>query len=132
MDQLRRIMASINKQLRPMSAAAKVAIGAIVIVFLLALFIVADRAGKSDMVELLPGMPAADQTAAKTQLDIQDIKSELRSGKLMVPKDQYQRAQALLAESGRLSGDKSLMFETLLAKQSWTNSKQQNEQNYLV
>jgi flagellar biosynthesis/type III secretory pathway M-ring protein FliF/YscJ len=132
MDQLRRIMASINKQLRPMSASAKVAIGATVLFALAILFIVVEHAGTSDTRELFPGMAAQDQLSMKDRLDALGIKNQLKGGKLYVPVDEVAHAKAALAESGGLPNDKALMFETLLAKQSWTNSKQQNEQNYLV
>jgi flagellar biosynthesis/type III secretory pathway M-ring protein FliF/YscJ len=132
MDQLRRIMASINKQLKPTSASFKVAVAAIVLVVLLALYIVAQSAGRAEMQELLPGVAAPDQVAAKNHLDNLGIKNELRGGKLYVASGDAIRAKAVLAESGALPNDKTLMFENLLAKQSWTNSKQQNEQNYLV
>src|SRR5262245_45294220 len=132
MDQLRRIMAGINKQLKPTTASFKVAVIAIVMVVIMGLLFIIEHAGKPDMQELLPGTAAPDQLAAKSHLDAMGIKNELQGGKLFVASGDVVRAKALLAESGGLPSDKSLMFETLLARQSWTNSKQQNEQNYLV
>jgi flagellar biosynthesis/type III secretory pathway M-ring protein FliF/YscJ len=132
MDQLRRIMAGINKQLRPTSAAAKVAIISMVLLFVAVLFFVAQQASKPDMQELFPGMSASDQLTAKNHLDALGIKNELKGGKLMVPPADALHAKAAIAESGQLPGDKTLIFNTLIASQSWTNSKQQNDQNFLI
>ncbi len=132
MDQLRRIMASINKQLRPTSAAAKMAIGAFALLFLALMFIVAERSSTPDMQELFPGMAANDQITAKNHLDSLGIKNELKGGKLMVPSADALHARAAIAESGQLPGDKTLIFDTLIASQSWTNSTQQNDQNFLI
>lgn len=132
MDQLRRVMASINKQLRPMSASAKLAVGALALVLLLLVVIVVQNSGRSDMRELYPGMPAADQPSIKARLDDLGINNRFTNGKVYVAPDDVARAKAALAQSGALPSDKTTMFETLLAKQSWTNSKQQNDQNYII
>jgi flagellar biosynthesis/type III secretory pathway M-ring protein FliF/YscJ len=132
MDQLRRIMASINKQMRPMSVSAKVAVLALAMVLVLLVVIVVQNAGRADMRELYPGMSAADQISIKDRLDALGIKNRFTNGKVYVAPDDAAHAKAALAQAGALPNDKALMFETLLAKQSWTNSKQQNEQNYII
>jgi flagellar biosynthesis/type III secretory pathway M-ring protein FliF/YscJ len=132
MDQLRRIMASINKQLKPTSASFKVAVGATLLCLVLVLLFIARLTSSPDWREPFPGVSAADQQAMKNKLDDLNIKNRFEGGKLMVPSEEVGRAKGLLAESGAVPNDKALMFETLLSKQNWTNSKQQNEQNYLV
>jgi flagellar biosynthesis/type III secretory pathway M-ring protein FliF/YscJ len=131
MDQLRRIMASINKQLKELTVSGKVALLSVGIVLLLSLALVALLTNKPNAVELFPGMAAADQAKAKAYLDGVGVKTTMQDGgKLMVPADQAAHAKAMLAESGTLPSDKSQMFETLLSKASWTNSRQQNEELY--
>src|SRR5262249_39670391 len=132
MDPLRRIMASINKQLRPMSVSAKIAVAAVALLLLAIIFNVVMWSGRGEMSELYPGMSAPEQITIKDRLDALGSKNRMTNGKVYVPDEDVAHAKAALAQSGALPNDKALMFETLLAKQSWTNSKQQNEQNYII
>src|SRR5262245_27092620 len=112
MDQLRRIMASINKQLRPMSVSAKVAVFALALVLVLLVVLVIQNTGKPDMRELYPGMPAAEQVSIKDRLDALGIKNRLTNGKVYIAPDDAAHAKAALAQAGALPNDKAMMFES--------------------
>lgn len=132
MDFLRRTLATIRTQLGPLTATQKLLVASVAVVLLMTLFIVAQYTGRSTTADVLPGAAAADVTKAKTHLDGLGIKNEVKNGKLMVGTSDLLRAQASLAEARQLPGDKALFFESLVAKQSWTASRQQNEQAFTV
>lgn len=132
MDSLRKALASIQSQLGKLNSTQKLLIASIVVVLGMALFIMSQYAGKQVLAEVLPGAAAADIQRAKTHLDTVGIAYKPVDGKLMVAVEDAGRAKAALAESQNLPGDKALFFESLVAKQSWTASRQQNDQAFTV
>src|SRR4051812_48771125 len=68
MDQLRKILATIQKYLGGMTATQKLLIGSVVVIMLMTLFLVSQYAGAPSLVEVWPGAAAEDQTRAMTYL----------------------------------------------------------------
>lgn len=133
MEQLRQMAETIRKHLGGLGASQKLLLGSLSVILLMTLGFVAIYAGSSRMVELLPGVGAADQSKAAAFLAAASIKHEVRGdGAVLVPVEREAQARALLAESGKLPTDKSLLFDNLLEKQSWINSRQQNEQLFTI
>lgn len=133
MEALRRIFATIQKQVGALSGAHKVIVGCACVIVLLALALVVVLGGRPTRVELLPGASQEDQQRAKAHLDTLGIESAWDSnGRLVVPQKDAARAGSILVRSNLLPNDKALYFENLLARQSWMNSRQVNDQMYKV
>ncbi|MFZ4429102.1 MAG: flagellar M-ring protein FliF C-terminal domain-containing protein [Phycisphaerales bacterium] len=131
MDFLRRTLATIQKQLGPLSATHKLLVGTVLIVLLMTLFIVSQYAGKQSVEEVLPGATPAQLDAAAAQLEAAGITTKREGNKLMVESGMRGRAISALGERGMLPNDKAIMFENILSKSNWMNSRQQNEQTYI-
>lgn len=132
MDQLRRMVANITKQLGPLRTTHKLLIGTIAVIALMTFFVVSQYAGKADFAEVLPGSSVEAQKQGAVVLADVAIKSDMRNGVLMVPVADVGRARAVLLESGQVNDDKAILFQNILQKQSWTNSRQQNDRLYTV
>lgn len=132
MEQLRRTLAAISAQLSRLSTERKLLVGAVVVILVMVLYLVARTSGTPVLTELLPGVAPADQQRAAAALDGMGISYQLKGGKIYLQSAEASHARATLAESGQLPSDKTLLFENLIASQKWTNSRQLNEQNYLI
>jgi flagellar M-ring protein FliF len=133
MEALRRTFATIQKQLGSLSGAHKVIVGCACVIVLLALALVVVLGGRPTRVELLPGATQEDQQRAKAHLDTLGIETAWDSaGRLVVPQKDAARASSVLARSNLLPNDKALYFENLLARQSWMNSRQVNDQAFRI
>jgi len=130
MELLRRIWAPVARQMGALTPTHKLLVACVVLLLGMTLVLVAQYSGKPSMVELLPGSPASDQDTASAALTEMGIPHENKSGRIYVSPGDKSRAIARLAESGRLPGDKAILFENILNKPSWVNSRQQNEQIY--
>lgn len=132
MERLRRSLALISEQLGKLSTERKLLVGAVTVILVMVLYLVARSAGTPKRTELLPGVAVAEQQRAAAALDSMGIPNLFEGGKVLVLPSDGPRARAALAEAGQLPSDKSLLFENLIASQKWTNSRQLNEQNYLI
>ncbi len=132
MDALRRTLATIQKNLGGMSLTLRLLVAAVAVVLLLVLIIVAQTTSTSSRVELLQGADAASVLKAKSALDEAGFKSTADGGKLFVSAADAPRARSHLAAVNALPADKALYFETLVASSNWMNSRQVNEQNFLI
>jgi flagellar M-ring protein FliF len=132
MDALRQVFATIQKHLGGLNATHKLLVGAIAVILVLALVVVALLTSKPSMVEVLPGAAAAETQKAQAQLDSAGIRSEPVAGRLMVRAGDVGRARAILAQAGVVPGDKAMYFETLIARNDWMNSRQVNERNFHI
>lgn len=128
MDQFRRMMAIIQKYLGQLQTSQKLLVGSLLITVVLVLMVVWLVSSQKRMVELLPGVAGENQQTASAFLQGAGIPNEMKDGKLMVPSEKEGQARALLAENGKLPSDKTILFNNLLEKQSWINSRQQNDQ----
>ena len=132
MDRLRQMVANISKQFGPLRATHKLLMASVVVIALMTLFVVSQYAGSSDLREVLPGMPVEDQQRAVALLTNLAIDGKMQDGKLMVPAASEMKARAVLLQSGEVGDDKAILFQNILQKQSWTNSRQQNDRLYAV
>lgn len=130
MNQLRQAILTIRQQLGKLGPTERLLIGSFVVILLMALFVVSQYSGKQSMVSLLPGVALADQQKAHTFLTTSGIKAEMTGNNLMVASDQRESALALLAANKQLPGDTGDFLKKLLASQSWSHTRQQNDQVY--
>lgn len=132
MDQLRRVVATIQKYLGQLGLTQRLLIGSVAVIALMMFFIVSQYAGRSSMVELLSSGGTSDQQRILQFLQAANIDARSVNGKIVVPQESQRAAIAQLAESRMLPSDTSIMFQNLLDKQSWQMSRQQNEQLYTI
>ncbi len=130
MEFLQRTLASVRKQLGPLSTTHKLLIGSVVIVMLMTLFVVSQYSSKQTYVEFAPGSTPPQTDSNEQNLAGMGIEVKREGGKLLVRSEDKNRAIVALGEAGKLPNDKAILFENILQKQSWTNSRQQNEQLY--
>jgi len=131
-ERLRQATATIRKHLGGLSSTQKVLIGAIAVVAAMAMFLVAQYAGKPALVELLPGVPPADQQRAATILRASNFQVREQDGRLMVEPGAQGRALAMLQEENSLPDDTTVLFRNIIDKQSWQNSRTQNDQIFQI
>lgn len=132
MDRLRQILAGINRNLGSLNASHKLLIGAMVVIVIMAMILVAMLSSRQAMQPVMPGVALAEQQKAQTFLEGAGIKTKIEGANVVVAGDEVIRARSLLAEANQLPSDKALFFETLLEQQSVFNSKQQNDQQYRI
>lgn len=129
-EPLRRALTSIRKHLGGMTPSQKLLIAAVVVVCAMAYVMIALISSSTSMKELMPSATAEDQQRFGTLLGNSGIKFEPRDGKLYVPKSDYERAWALIAQSGQQPSNAVLVFDNIIKSQNWLNSKEQNRQIY--
>lgn len=132
MDQLRNIWATVRKQLGALTPSQKLLIGSLGVIVLMTLFLVTQYAGGGRTVELLPGVETAHQQRAARFLDSRGIDHELRDGRIYIAEPRRSAALAMLSEAQELPDDTTILFGNLIERQSWTNSRQQNDQLFLI
>jgi flagellar biosynthesis/type III secretory pathway M-ring protein FliF/YscJ len=132
MEQLRRILAIVEKYLGGMTPSQKLLIGCLGVILLMTLFLVSQYAGRPNMVELAPGGTPEEQQRALSFLRTSHIKVEDRGGRVYVPSESQQAAFAILTEAGQQPANSALVFENILKTQNWLNTKEQNRQIYKV
>ncbi len=130
MEQLRRILATIAKQLGQMNATQKLLVGSLVVIIFMAMFVVSQYSGASQMTDLMPGAPAAEQERAKKILGEKGMTFSERGGAVVVPVGTKGLALATVMQSGGAPADTALLFRNIIQNQSWQMSRQQNEQLY--
>lgn len=128
MDQIRRMMAIIQKYLGQLQTSQKLLMGSMGVIVLMVMLLVWIWSSQRRLVELLPGVAIENQQTSSAFLTSAGIPNEMQAGKLMVPAEKEGAARAMLAENGKLPSDKTIMFNNLIEKQSWINSRQQNDQ----
>jgi len=132
MEQLRRVMATIAKHLGQMGTTQKLLVGSLAVIVFMTLFVVAQYSGRADMGALMPGVPAAEQQKAMPVLRNAGYRVEDRGGLVYVAETDRAAAQAMLAQTGQMPVDTTLMFRNILDKQSWQMSSRQNDQLYTI
>ena len=132
MERLRQAMATIRKYLGGLTPTQRVLIGSIGVIAAMAMFLVAQYAGRPALVELLPGVAPADQQRAATILRASNFAVKDQDGRLMVDPATQGRALAVLQEENSLPDDTTVLFRNIIDKQSWQNSRTQNEQIYQI
>jgi len=133
MGQLRRVLEQIRTQLSSLTVSQRLLISSLVVIVLMALFVVTQYAGARPMVELMPGVAPDAQVRAAGYLRNQGFEyTESTSGAILVPAEMRHVALAQLGQQGLLPSDTSLMFDTVLDKQSWTMTSAQHQQIFLI
>lgn len=132
MEPIRRLLTKAREHLGTMTASQKLLLGSIGVIAAMTLFLVSQYAARSDMVEFLPTADLASQGATRSALNAAGVEAKMVNGKLMVPNGQQDYALSTLAQSGQLPNDTTLLFASLLDKQGFYFSKQQNDQMYLI
>lgn len=132
MESIRQFFANAREHLGSMAASQKLLLGSIGVIAAMALFLAAQYAGRPGMVEFMASADTVSQNATMVALQNAGVEARMVSGKLMVPEGQEQFAVARLAQSGNLPNDTTLLFASLLDKQGFYYSKQQNDQMYLI
>ncbi|TVS01890.1 MAG: hypothetical protein EA423_09610, partial [Phycisphaerales bacterium] len=129
MEQLRKALDRMKRELGRLTATQRMLIGSLGVILLMTLFLVSQYAGGRPMVEL---MAADGQQETIHILRASDVRAEMRDGKVFVPPESRRFALAALAERGALPDDTRILFDNLIDRQSWTNSREQNEQMYRI
>jgi flagellar M-ring protein FliF len=133
MDQFRRVVASIQRQLGGLGPSQKLLFACLGVILLMTLFLVSQYAGKSNMVELVPGGTAEDHQRAAAFLRTSTFRwTEGAGGRPLVPVDSRQPAYAAMIEAGQQPSNSAIVFENILKTQNWLNSKEQNRQVYKI
>ncbi|MFG0274523.1 MAG: hypothetical protein ACF8QF_05660, partial [Phycisphaerales bacterium] len=132
MGQLRRVLDQIRTQLSSLTVTQRLLISSLVVIVLMALFVVTQYAGARPMVELMPGVAPDAQVRAVSYLRSNGYEYEERGGAIMVPAEMRHLVLGQLGQQGLLPADTSLMFDTVLDKQSWTMTSAQHQQIFLI
>ncbi len=127
MDGLRQILDRIAKQLSGLNLTQKLLVGSLVVIALMGMYLVTQFAGQRDMVPLMDTDPSRDMVAV---LRASHIDAEVRGNQVFVPVSSQRLALASLAENGSLPGDTQVLFNNLIEHQKWTNSREQNQQQF--
>lgn len=128
MDQIRRILATIQSQASRLTVSQKLAIGSMAVVAAMSLLLVSLYAGRADMVELLPGATPQDTVQAVTYLKSIGINAVEEGGKVLVPAEAKYAALAQLQQGRKMPSDTQLLFRNLADKQHWMMPKSQLDQ----
>jgi len=128
MEQVRRILATIQMHLGRLTATQKLLIGSLMVLALMSLFIVSLYAGRSELAELLPGATAEDRAQAVAYLRTVGINAIEREGKVLVPAEAKYAALAQLQQGRKMPADTRLLFANLAEKQHWMMPRSQMEQ----
>jgi flagellar biosynthesis/type III secretory pathway M-ring protein FliF/YscJ len=128
MEQLRRSLTAIQKQLGRLTTTQKLLIASLIVVMAMTLFMVTQYAGAAKTTELLPGATPAEVAAAESFLKGSGVACTSVNGKLMVPTEHYTEALGRLAEAGKMPADSSVTLKNYIEKQNWMNPRSQNDQ----
>jgi flagellar M-ring protein FliF len=125
LEQLRRILATIQKQLGTLSVSSKLLIASLCVIVVMGLFLVSQYAGAPAMVDLAPTGTPDDQGRIAAHLDKANIPYGMVNNRVQVSPDRRYVALASLAKAQQLPGDARLMFSNLVGQQSWLMSNSQ-------
>lgn len=128
MDQVRRTLEAIQSQLKRVTATQKLLIASLLVVMLMTLFVVSQYAGSAEMVEVVPGGSAEQQQRAVEFLKANGIEHKVRDGQPLVPVERKHYVLAQMSQGGALPDDTSLLFDTVVDKQSWATPSEQRHQ----
>ncbi len=129
MDQLRTIFENASAYIGKMSASQKLLIASLSVIAVMTMFLVSQYAAKPTLVDLMAesGDPMSLSTLRAAGIDAQVV-----AGNIQVPPSQRSSAVAVLAQSGQLPGDTTLLFRNLIQSQDWKASKEQHRQQFNI
>ncbi|MHC4946877.1 MAG: hypothetical protein ACYTG1_01250 [Planctomycetota bacterium] len=133
MQAIQRALEHIHQHLRDLSATARLLVGALMVIVIMALVLVAGYAGRADLEPL--GLKSTLSTEARGRavdyLETRGIPFRARGSDLLVPPDQKYAILAQLTDGDVISPDQ-IDFDTLVVQDSPFLSKSQNERRWLV
>lgn len=119
MDALRRMLATIGKQMSSLTVTQKLLIGSMVVLMLMTMFLVSQYAGAPKMVELIPTGTGEDQGRVAAMLDEAGVQYVMTNSKVTVLAERKYPVLAQLARAHALPKDQKMMFENLVGAQNW-------------
>lgn len=128
MAQFRQMLSMVQAQLGRLTSSQKLLMASLAVIMLMTLFLVTQYAGRTQLVELLPGAGAEQQQRAIEVLQVAGVEHRAVGGNVMVRADQKHLALAQLSQGGALPADSSLLFANIVEKQSWATSADQRRQ----
>lgn len=129
MEQVRRVLASAQRYLGGMSASQKLLLGSLGVIAAMSLFLISRYAATPSFETLSFG--GSDQAAIVRTLAASGIEAREENGEVVVPNGMTDRAIAALSERGQLPDDTTILFNNLISKQDWRNSREQNRQQFV-
>ncbi|MHB1158424.1 MAG: flagellar M-ring protein FliF C-terminal domain-containing protein [Phycisphaerales bacterium] len=133
MEWIRKSLAQIQAQMSEMSVSMKMLIGVLCMVILAALLLVAAYSGTSATSPLLDQPSTAEHRAVITSyLDGRGIKYTIKGDSIWVPTSRRYEIMAGLQIGNLLPEDAGNGFSSLVEKQSWWQSNEQNRQLYTI
>jgi len=129
MNQLRRIIENAGTYIGKMTASQKLLLGSLAVIAAMTMFLVSQYASKPALVDL---MSDSGNTMTLSSLRAAGIDAQVVNGTIQVPPSQRSTAVAVLAQSGQLPGDTTLLFGNLVQSQDWKASKEQHRQQYTI
>jgi flagellar biosynthesis/type III secretory pathway M-ring protein FliF/YscJ len=135
MDQLQRILMTIRSGLGRLGPTEQMLIGSMCVILVMGLFLVSQYAGSAKLAPLFPGVTLTEPQREEYTAVLTSFGAPVKSGpsgEILVPAEQATALRGRLAESGRTPADTSIMFDTLIEKQSWTASREENHRNYII
>jgi flagellar M-ring protein FliF len=132
MQWLKNWMAQIREFLAKLTTSQKLLIGTLSVVILAALIMVALYAGRADMAPLIDrGLTPEQRTAVVDYLQTRGIPYDVEGDRVLVPQGRRVDVMAAL-QARQLVEDDAANFATLVEKQSWWQSNEQNRQMYTI
>ena len=129
MNQLRRIIDNASTYIGQMGASQKLLLASLAVIAAMTMFLVSQYASKPSLVDL---MSESGDPMALASLRSAGIDAQIVNGQIQVPPSQRTSAMALLAQSGQLPGDTTLLFQNLIQSQDWKASKEQHRQQFNI
>lgn len=132
MDQIRRALATVGKQLGQLGTTQKLLIASLAVIVLMVLFVVSQYASKPKTEELALGQRSVEEIqAAMATLRGAGIEARMsESGAIVVPVGRRSDAMSKLGEARQLPADSTFLFRDLIQSQNWWASREQNTRNY--
>jgi flagellar M-ring protein FliF len=128
---LQRTFKAIGAQLGGLPATAKLLIGALMVILVMSLLMVAQFTGRPSMVPLPIDLDPEARTAAQSYLERSGIPFDDQGGRLMVPAEQRYTVLAQLTDHEVISGDQ-INFDSLIEQSSPFLTREQNRKRWLV
>jgi len=129
MNQLRHIFENAGTYIGKMTASQKLLLGSLAVIAAMTMFLVSQYASKPALVEL---MGDSGDTMTLSSLRAAGVDAQIVDGSIRVPPSQRSTAVAVLAQSGNLPGDTTLLFGNLVESQDWKSSKEQHRQQFYI
>lgn len=128
MGAFKRALATIQTYLGRLTPSQRLLIGSLAVIVVMTMFVVRQYASAPENVLLLEPNASAERQSQALQFVRANFvpHSVNEAGAVMVPPGRQYSVLAQMSQQGKLPDDNHLLFDTLIAKQSWTQTYQQN------